>query len=460
MHKDMIPQYLEEIVHTMNDGLLVVGPDGRITMVNDALLRLTGFRREELLDRPCTVLNCDVCKISRKEGKKHWCRLFDTKAENRKRCTIQRKDGTLVPVLKNASLLTEGDRVLAGVETLTDITELDERERRIEDLSRLLEDGFHGLVGRSPAMERLYGILEKAAASDAPVIIYGESGTGKELAANAIHELGPRREKPFIQFNCAALNESLLESELFGHVKGAFTGAISHRQGRFEAAHGGDIFLDEIGDVPPATQVKLLRVLETGLVERVGENRSIEVNVRVITATNRNLEAMVAQGTFRSDLFFRINVIPIHLPPLRERREDIPLLVETFLSRIREKTGKPISGLSAEAMRRFMAHPWPGNVRELKSALEYACVIADHGHLEPEHLPLQFAGKAAVCPPEARAQAAPAPPARGPREELLEALRLAGGNKSEAARLLGVNRGTILNRMRKFGVDVKTVVGG
>ncbi|WP_028588508.1 sigma-54 interaction domain-containing protein [Desulfocurvus vexinensis] len=475
MHQDSVKQYLEEIIETMNEGLFIVGPDGRISMVNSSLERLTGFSRRELLGKPCTVLNCDACRISRREGRDHWCRLFDERKQSRKNCRIVRKDGSCVDVVKNATLLLDNGEVIAAVETLTDLSELVEKDRKIEELSRLLDTGFHGMIGHSPAMQRLYALLEKAARSDAPVIIFGESGTGKELAAHAIHTLGWRAERPFIQFNCAALNESLLESELFGHVKGAFTGAIRHREGRFEAADGGDIFLDEIGDVPPATQVKLLRVLESKRIERVGDNRPIEVDVRVITATNRNLERLVAEGAFRKDLFYRINVIPIHVPPLRERAQDIPLLAARFLEDIRTRTGRGAQGLTPEALRLLTAHPWPGNVRELKSALEYACVLQDAGPVGPEHLPpaIQNAGGApGACPPPAGAPHGAPDPANAPgapeaphpalpanpRQALIDALLATGGNKTRAAALLGVSRGTVQNRMRRFGLDLKRVV--
>ncbi|MBU1002132.1 MAG: sigma 54-interacting transcriptional regulator [Proteobacteria bacterium] len=464
MNQDSVKNYLEGIIETMSEGLLIVGRDGRISMVNEALEKLTGFKRQELLGKPCTVLQCDACKLSIKEGRDHWCRLFDTKKESRQHCRILRKDGTTVEVIKNATLLSEGGEVLASVETLTDISAITERDRRIEELSRLFGTGFHGMVGNSAPMRRLFSILERAARSDAPVIIYGESGTGKELAAQAIHDMGPRSDKPFVQFNCAALNESLLESELFGHVKGAFTGAIRHRQGRFEAAHQGDIFLDEIGDVPLNTQVKLLRVLENKTLERVGDHRPVEVDVRIITATNRNLQDLVSQGRFREDFFYRINVIPIHITPLRERVADIPLLARHFMTEISARFDKKACGATPEAMRLLARYPWPGNVRELKSALEYACMITDQGPLAPEHLPPQVQE---VARPEdikkgpgykSEADTKATNAYFSPREALLDALRRSGGNQSQAARILGVNRGTVLNRMRKYGVDLKKVI--
>ncbi|KHK04473.1 sigma-54 interaction domain-containing protein [Desulfovibrio sp. TomC] len=452
-------KHLREIVNTMSEGLLLVGANGAIAMVNEALTRLTGYGREELVGQSCRVFDCDLCERERGGGGGAWCRLFAEKTTRAKRCMIRRKDGTYLPVLKNQSLLRDtAGQPLFAVETLTDLSELAGLDRKVEELTRLLsaDEGFHGMIGASPAMRRVFDLLERAAGSDAPVLLVGESGTGKELAAWAIHELGRRRQGPFIPFNCAALSEALLESELFGHAKGAFTGAHRHRQGRFEAADGGDIFLDEIGDAPASIQVKLLRVLETKRFERVGENRSVRADVRVISATNRDLSRLVAAGRFREDLFFRINVIPIELPPLRTRLEDLAPLAEHFLRRLASQAARPVPSISPEAMRILLAHPWPGNVRELKSALEYAFVVTDAGPVEPRHLPpslLMPASQdipAAVCRPGVVLEAQ--------RSELVTALRQAGGNRSKAARILGVSRGTILNRMRRYGVDSRHVL--
>ena len=390
MQVQKVNRYLKEIINTMNDGLMVVSPDGTILMVNEALEKIMGYRREELIGRSCTLLKCDTCATARSKGQSQWCDLFKQGAATRKRCLFMRKDGSYVHILKNAAILRgEAGQVLGAVETLTDISELARRDEELQQLSRLMDTagGFQGMVGKSPRMQQVFELTQKAAQSEAPVIICGESGTGKELVAHAIHALGRRREGPFITCNCAALNAALLESELFGHVKGAFTGAYNHRQGRFEAAHRGDIFLDEVGDIPPAIQVKLLRVLETKQFERVGDVRPISVDVRIITATHRDLESLVSAGKFREDLFFRINVIPIPLPPLRDRLEDVPLLVEHFLQRLRRRSGKEIAGLDREAMKIFLDYPWPGNVRELQGALEYALVVAEDGLIAPEHLP-------------------------------------------------------------------------
>ena len=458
MPEQKINRSWKEIINTMNDGLMVVSPDGTILMVNQALTTIMGYSREELLGRSCALLQCDTCATARSEGKSRWCELFEQGAATRKRCLFMRKDGSYVHILKNAAILRdEAGQVLGAVETLTDISEIDKRDEQIQQLSKLVEAAgdFHGLVGTSRPMQQVFDLTQKAAQSEAPVIIYGESGTGKELVAHAIHALGRRREGPFITCNCAALNEALLESELFGHVKGAFTGAYTHRQGRFEAAHRGDIFLDEVGDIPPAIQVKLLRVLETKQFERVGDNRPISADVRIITATHRDLEALVSAGTFREDLFFRINVIPIHLPPLRERLEDLPLLADHFLTRLRQRSGKAITGLTREAMKILLDHPWPGNVRELKGALEYAFVVAESGLIAPQHLPPKLSSQevSPTTPPKAGGT-----PDADEKNALINALRQAGGNQSQAAALLKVSRVTVWHRMKKYGIDVHKLV--
>jgi two-component system response regulator HydG len=449
-------RYWKNIIDTMNDGLLLIGTDGTILTVNRAFEQLTGYTGPEVMGQPCTLLNCDACERTRKEGRRFWCTLFDKGEVIRRRCMVMRKDGTYLPALKNASLLRDDDgEPLGAVETLTDISDFERLDEAYENLWCRLDQGgdFHGIIGKSSLMQNVFEVVQKAAHSDAPVIIHGESGTGKELVARAIHQIGSRRQGPFVQLNCAALNESLLESELFGHIKGAFTGAYRHRMGRFEAAHGGDLFLDEIGDIPLSIQVKLLRVLETKQFERVGDHRPLSVDVRFISATNKDLEDLIAQKRFRDDLFFRINVIPISLPPLRDRMDDIPLLVNAFIRRLRKRTGKQISGLTPGALERFMAYGWPGNVRELKSTLEYAFVIAEEGLITVQQLPPQLRKANA-------GMEAAVPHGTDPFEKkaLIEALRASDGNQSEAARVLGVSRVTVWNRMRKHGIDLKKVM--
>ncbi|MCP4718657.1 MAG: PAS domain S-box protein, partial [Desulfobacteraceae bacterium] len=385
--------FWKKIVDTINDGLMFIGPEGSILMVNKAFERLTGYTSKQAIGMSCDMLGCDACEQTMQTGKESvWCKLFEKGQKDMKkcRCLIKCRDGSFLPILKNASIFWDENQTALGVvETLTDISELAKLDEKVHFLSKQCdsENGFMGLVGKSPEIQNVFDMIKKASESNAPVIILGESGTGKELVANAIHLCGARKNKPFIQLNCAALNESVLESELFGHAKGAFTGAYSNRIGRFEAANQGDFFLDEIGDIPLSIQTKLLRVLESGQFERVGDISSIKVDVRIITATNRDLEELIEKQEFRQDLLFRINVIPIHLPPLRERKEDIPLLISSFIRRLNIKTGKKITGVSHDAMEAFMEYHWPGNIRELKNAMEYSFVTTEGPAIKPNHLP-------------------------------------------------------------------------
>lgn len=453
-----------KIIDTISDGLMLVGQQGTILMVNRAMERLTGYSANELVGSSCEVLNCDVCDKVRSESKDKWCKIFDVKSVKGKRCLLMRKDGSYVPAVKNACLVEDTDGTVFGAfEAFVDITEQDKKDRKIEELTKLLAEdkGFRGIVGNTLVMQRVFQLIERTAQSDAPVIIYGETGTGKELVARAIHEIGRRREGPFVQFNCAALNESLLDSELFGHTKGAFTGAYNHRIGRFEAASGGDIFLDEIGDIPMATQIKLLRVLETKKFERIGDNQPVRIDVRIISATNRNLLELVSLEKFRQDLFFRINVLPIYLPALRERKGDIPLLVNTFLKELNLRTGKAVSGVRPEVMNLFMEYGWPGNIRELKSALEYASVITNSEQIGIQNLPPYFQGSHYAQTGGRTLQALPKAAMSPSIDEgcdekmaLVEALRISEGNKTKAAEILGVHRMTVWNRMKKHGIKL------
>jgi two-component system response regulator HydG len=443
------------VVDTIKEGVIIINRDGIIVSVNRAVNVLLGYENGELIGKPCSVLDCNICRAARENTGRHWCNLFRVGDIKMKRCIFKKKNGQPLNILKNASLLHDsGGEVIGAVETLTDISEIIEKDNKIEEFRRELQskDGFHGLLGVSPAMSRVFDLLDNAAKSDAPVILFGESGTGKELAAQALHMSGPRQKKPFIKVNCAALSETLLESELFGHVKGAYTGAFRNREGRFEAAQGGDIFLDEIGDLPLSTQVKLLRVLEDKVIERVGDQRPIPIDARIISATNKDLREQAEKGLFREDLFFRINVIPIHLPALRERREDIPLLAESFLRRIRLKSEKAISGVSQETMEILMRYDWPGNVRELRSAFEYAFVTCQESLIQPVHLPVEITNN-----PKAKAfeGGMVGRSKEQKKQELVEALQRSRGNQSEAARILGISRVTIWNRMKEFGLTTQ-----
>jgi two-component system response regulator HydG len=452
--------YWETVIDTMMDGLMVVDPEGIIVAINKAMEQVTGYSREELIGQSCSVLDCDTCFRSRARGGGKHCELFKEGRVRRCKCVLRRKDGSPLHVLKNAAILKDDSgTVIGGVETLTDLSEVVAKERVISRLRRELgsKDGFHGILGKSPAMRRVFDLISSAAQSEAPVVIYGESGTGKELVAAAIHRLSMRRKGPFVKVNCAALNESLLESELFGHVKGAFTGADRTRIGRFEAASGGDIFLDEIGDLPLSTQVKLLRVLQEKEIEKVGDQRPVAIDVRIIAATNKNLKRLMEAERFREDLYYRIGVIPIHLPPLRQRRDDIPLLVDAAMNRLRLKTEKPVTGINETALELMIGYDWPGNVRELINVMEYAFVLCSGGEILPQHLPAHMSGMVSPEILEGRSRMEERLPGDEKRQ-LLEALEKADGNKSEAARLLGISRVTLWKRLKDFEIKVEKTV--
>jgi transcriptional regulator with GAF, ATPase, and Fis domain len=347
--------------------------------------------------------------------------------------------------------VTLDDTGVRGViATIRDDTEVDELRWRLAT-----RRSFHGMVGISPPMQEVFETVRQAAAADYPVLISGESGTGKELVANAIHNESRRQGGPFVPVSCGALPETILESELFGHVRGAFTGAVRDKKGRFELADGGTLFLDEVGELSPAMQVKLLRVLQEKRFEKVGGEKTIQVDVRIVAATNRDLRQMVRQGTFREDLFYRLCVVPLRLPALRDRREDIPFLVEQVLETIRQESGKAIRGVADEAMDLLVAHRWPGNVRELINALQYASVRCTGDTIRPSHLPPEVRrepdalGPAASPPPSQPPPDRPGPRGKLDRAKVDDALQRAGGNKVRAARLLGVGRATLYRFLRR-----------
>lgn len=448
------------IVDTVDDALLIIDHRGRIIAANPAAERLTGYAEAELKIHDCRVLNCTGCKIIAQGPREKWCRFFSVGSIRAKKCMITHKDGRIVHILKNANVLRSADgEIFGAVEILTDMSPIIRKEQEIKSLRRSLhmDDGFFGLVGKSDLIRNLFQLIEIAAQSDAPVIIQGESGTGKELVARALHDAGPRLDKPFVKVNCAALNENLLESELFGHIRGAFTGAEKNRVGRFEAAHEGSIFLDEIGDLPLSIQVKLLRVLEEKTIERVGDHQPIPVDVRIITATNKDLDDLVARGQFREDLFFRINVFPLYCPPLHQRIEDIPAIVRHFIRLNTETSGKRITGVTPEAMDALVNYSWPGNIRELRNAIEYAFVLCPGDSIGRDHLPHRLmsgsdavgaSGSGYSCNPRYRRL----PDQTDEKRMLLDILRETGWNQSETARRMGISRVTVWKRMRKYGI--------
>ncbi len=325
------------------------------------------------------------------------------------------------------------------------------------ELKRRLDEkfGFEGVIGDSPQMRDVIERLKRIAPTNASVLIQGETGTGKELVAQAIHQNSPRKNKPFVALNCAALSENILESELFGHVKGAFTDASADRVGKFEYAHGGTMFLDEVGDMPLPTQIKLLRVLENGEITRVGSNQPIKVNVRILSATNRNLEDSIEAGTFRSDLYHRLKVVTIRLPTLCERSQDIPILIDYFIRQFANQHGKQIRGMSSAARRKLLTFDWPGNVRQLRNVVESMVVVDYDGLLDVDDLPEELAGP---VEPVGETSAASLTALVGkPLEEIeklfvTETLRLTAGNREEAAKMLGIGERTLYRKIKEYGL--------
>jgi two-component system response regulator HydG len=326
------------------------------------------------------------------------------------------------------------------------------------ELHRRLDErfGFEGVIGNSPQMVGVVKRLQRIAPTDVTVLIQGETGTGKELVAKAIHQNSPRKKRPFVPLNCAALSEHILESELFGHIRGAFTDASADRQGKFEYANGGTLFLDEVGDMPVPTQIKLLRVLESGEITRVGSNEPVHVDVRILSATNRDLETAIAAGTFREDLYHRLKVVTIRLPSLAERREDIPLLIDYFLKEHTKRHNKTIQGISTAARRRLLAYDWPGNVRQLRNVIESMVVVDFDGVLDLDDLPSELA-PATGEPASAGGQDGLHDLVGKSLSELEslfigETLKVTGGNREEAAEMLGIGERTLYRKIKEFGL--------
>ncbi len=437
------PTSMLSIINTLREGIIALDANLHILTMNPAAEEILGRSRQELAG----VLVCDLfgnkaCPEDVLEETLMTGELiidFQT--------TVQLADGQPGHVLLRTAPLLDRDGSSLGIALiLGDVTEVTTLRQQMSPSHRL-----GNLVGRDPKMRKLFGLVSDIAGSEATVLIQGESGTGKELVACAVHESSGRADGPFVQVNCSALSENLLESELFGHVKGAYTGAVGDRMGRFQEAAGGTIFLDEIGDVSPVVQVKLLRVLQERIIERVGDNRSIPVDVRVVSATNRDLETLLATGRMREDFFYRIKVVSLTIPPLRDRREDIPLLVTHLLEKIARREGhQGPPSVSGGALRLLMNHHWPGNVRELENALEHAMVLSRGGAILGSHLPPELRRIEARREKKLRDV-----PMHSDQEQniLREALRGAGWNRSKAARRLGIDRTTLWRKIKEYGLE-------
>lgn len=432
------------ILESISDGVFTVDMDWRITSFNRAAEAITGVGREEAVGRHCAdVFRSSMCGAG--------CALRQTLETGRpvigRSGYIIDVDGDRIPISISTAVLRDGDgRVIGGAETFRDLSEVEALRQELEGKARVGD-----LTSRSPLMQRVFEVLPAIALSPSTVLILGETGTGKELVARTIHALSPRSRGPFVAVNCGALPDTLLESELFGYKAGAFTGAHKDKPGRFALAKGGTILLDEIGEVSPALQAGLLRVLQDRTYEPLGATASETADVRVIVATNKDLADEVRQGRFREDLYYRVNVVRIELPPLRRRKEDIPLLVEQFIARFNRLQGKSVRGIAAEALSLLMAYDWPGNIRELENAIERAFILCGEGYIGLPHLPgeLTAPGGGKRADPDIR-QAHDILDAQAIRA----ALERNGYNRQAAARELGIHKTTLFRKLKRLGITL------
>jgi PAS domain S-box-containing protein len=425
------------ILDSIADGVFTVDNEWRITSLNKSAERITGFSQEEAIGQYCyEIFRTNVC-LER-------CALRETMETGKniinKELNILDKGNQEIPVsISTAVLRDEKGKIIGGVETFRDLSLIKELDKEIHE-----KYSFQDIISKHPAMLNIFRILPDIARSEATVLIQGESGTGKELFAQAIHNLSPRSEGPLVKVNCSALPESLLESELFGYRKGAFTDATRDKPGRFELADKGTIFLDEIGDIPPGIQAKLLRVLEGKEFEPLGGTTTLKADVRVVTATNKDLQKLVQLNQFRNDLFYRLNVVKIDLPPLKERTIDIPLLIEHFISTFNKKTGKEIHGVSEEVMGILINYAYPGNVRELENIIEHAFILCKETHIQKEHLPRILYDQKAPTGEKQSIQ-------KLEEEHIIRTLQKCGTNLTKAANELGIHRTTLWRKLKKIG---------
>lgn len=433
------------ILDSVIDGVFTVDSQWRITSFNRAAAAITGVEQEEAIGQRCSeVLRASICETG--------CALRQTMADGKpvvcKPVYIVNTRGERIPISISTALLKDHEgNVIGGVETFRDLSLVEQLRKELER-----HYTFADILSKSHKMHKLFDILPDIAKSNSTVLIEGESGTGKELFARAIHDLSYRSDKPFVAVNCAALPDTLLESELFGHKAGAFTDAKKDRPGRFAIAEKGTIFLDEIGDISPALQVRLLRVLQEKTYEPLGGAESVKADVRVVAASNRNLGELVEQKLFRQDLYYRINVVRLVLPPLRERKEDIPLLVENFIGRFNKLQGKNINGITPEALSILMEYDFPGNVRELENIIEHAFVLGRGRMIEPGHLPEHFRPEGARL--TEGAETAPTSFKELEAHFILSALERNNWSRAATARELGVNKSTLYRKLKLLGIEL------
>ena len=453
-------RFLNQVIAAIADGVFTLDDKGQITSWNYAMEPITGISSNDAIGKTCAILNFNRCFGRKCPANLKACGILQHGSSEAKECSMLHKDGHEISVIKNSNVVKdENGKIIGIVETLTDLTELNNARREAEEATRRLQEMHRlgNIIGKSANMQQVYTAIKASAASNATILILGESGTGKELVAGAIHYNSELAEKPLVTVNCSALSESLLESELFGHVKGAFTGAIGDRMGRFEESDNGTIFLDEIGELNPFIQVKLLRVLQEREIERVGESKKRKINIRIIAATNRDIYALVREGVFREDLYYRLKVFPIHIPPLRDRKEDIPLLMNHFIHIHNQETGKHIRNATPDVMRIIMDYHWPGNVRELENAIEHAFVLCDRDQITVNDLPVEIR-EIGYRPIQTSEEYSPKETARPrmkfSRESLLDLLEACDWNKAEVGRRAGLSRTAIWKYMKKWDIPL------
>jgi PAS domain S-box-containing protein len=432
------------ILESISDGVFTVDDEWRVTSFNRAAEQITGIPRADALGRRCAdVFRASMCETE--------CALRHTMETGapivQKTAFIIDAAGKRIPVSVSTALLRdERGTVVGGAETFRDLSQIEELRKELEGRHQVGD-----LFSRSASMRRVLEVLPRIAESESTILLQGETGTGKELVARAVHGLSARRAGPFVAVNCGALPDTLLESELFGYKAGAFTGAARDKPGRFSLARGGTLFLDEIGEVSPALQVRLLRVLQERQFEPLGATRTEETNARVIAATNQDLAALVERGTFRQDLYYRIQIMKLELPPLRQRREDIPLLAQHFVARFNALQGKRVTGVSPDVLGVLSAHDFPGNVRELQNIIEHAFVLLHEGQIELEHLPRELVPVSLRHPGGSTLGDA----LRAFEvQTILAALKRHGGNRLAAARELGLHKSTFFRKVRLLGLDL------
>jgi len=442
-------KFFKVILESIADGVFTVDNERRITSFNKAAEKITGITEEHALGKKCyEVFHSDICESG--------CLLEKTMITGNvaidQPVSIINSEGNKIPISISTAVLRDNDgNVLGAVETFRDLS-------TIENLRKELEKSysFEDIISKSPLLHKIFAILPDVAESESTVLFQGPSGSGKELFARAVHNLSPRKDKPYVVINCGTLPPQLFESEIFGYIKGAFTDAKKDKAGKLTVAEGGTVFFDEIGELPPSTQVKLLRLLQEREYEPLGSTATIKADIRVVAASNKDLRELISQGKFRDDLYFRLAVVKFDLPPLSDRREDIPYLVDHFISKYNAKKGKNIIGVSPRVMEILLKHDYSGNIRELENVIEYGFAVCRGRIIQTENLPAELLDEAGMLPGKEPQLSASQGALKSQNEKALisETLKNCDGNRQQAAKLLGIDRTTLWRKIKKYGIDL------